>query len=241
MRDDFHLVDLRSQAASVQSLLRGRSGAEKLEWFSLHGSITPRPKEMPDERQSYWFESRMGAACCSSGRKVYFEQLHIRSSTLGFLEGRAEAIRTEVIRRLPDEIARTYGCTGLLLREPAAGPLPSYTFFVELHSHSPVKPGADCSSLVVVWFSDSLPESLSSELMKELEGIEWERYAKDGYYQVGQRRPESGSLGLNRWTTSHTTRLCQTIFLSAKKKMQHQSPSRRFEGDSFLRDFPAVS
>ena len=75
MRDDFHLVDLRSQAASVQSLLRGRSGAEKLEWFSLHGSITPRPKEMPDERQSYWFESRMGVACCSSGRKVYFEQL----------------------------------------------------------------------------------------------------------------------------------------------------------------------
>jgi hypothetical protein len=64
MPDDFHLVDLRSQAASVQSLLRGRSAAEKLEWFSSHGSITPKPKEMPDERQSYWFESRMGVMCC---------------------------------------------------------------------------------------------------------------------------------------------------------------------------------
>ena len=57
----------------------------------------------------------------SSGRKVYFEQLHVRTSTLGFLEGSAEAIRTEVLRRLPDEVARTYGRTGLLLREPAAG------------------------------------------------------------------------------------------------------------------------
>jgi hypothetical protein len=118
----------------------------------------------------------------SSGRKVYFEQLHVRTSSLGFLEGSAEAIRTEVLRRLPDEVAQTYGRTGLLLREPAAGPLPSYTFFVQLHSYTPVKPGADCSSLVVVWFSDALPDSLSAELATQLQGVEWERYAKDGNY-----------------------------------------------------------
>lgn len=118
----------------------------------------------------------------SSGRKVYFEQLHVRSSSLGFLEGSAETIRTEVLRRLPDEVARTYGRTGLLVREPTAGPLPSYTFFLQLHSYTPVKPGADCSSLVVVWFSDALPDSLSAELATQLQGVEWERYAKDGHY-----------------------------------------------------------
>ena len=64
MSDGFRLVDLRSQATSVQSLLRGRSAGEKLEWLSSHGSLTPKPKEMPDERQSFWFESPIGVACC---------------------------------------------------------------------------------------------------------------------------------------------------------------------------------
>jgi len=59
----FHLVDLRSQAASVQSLLRGRTLAEKLEWLSSHGSLTLKPLEFPDERQTFLFESRMGVGC----------------------------------------------------------------------------------------------------------------------------------------------------------------------------------
>lgn len=118
----------------------------------------------------------------SSGRKVYFEQLHIRTSSLGFLEGSAAAIRTEVVRRLPTEIARTFGQTGLLLRQPPDGPLPTFTFFVQLHSYTPVKPGADCSSLVVVWFADALPDCLPAELTTQLHGIEWETHAKDGNY-----------------------------------------------------------
>src|SRR5687768_6009711 len=118
----------------------------------------------------------------SSGRKVYFEQLHIRRSSLGFLEGSAAAIRTEVLRRLPAEVTRTFGQTGLLLREPPDGPLPAFTFFVQLHSYTPVKPGADCSSLVVVWFADALPDCLPAELAAQLQGIQWETYAKDGDY-----------------------------------------------------------
>jgi hypothetical protein len=118
----------------------------------------------------------------SSGRKVYFEQLRIRASALGFLEGSAASIRSEVLRSLPEEVSRTYGQTGLLLREPPAGPLPAFTFFVQLASYTPVVPGADCSSLVVVWFADALPDCLPAELGTQLQGIEWERYAKDGNY-----------------------------------------------------------
>ena len=63
MNDTFHLVDLRSQAASVQSLLRGRPAAAKLEWLASHGSLTSMPKEFPDERQSFWFETSLGVRC----------------------------------------------------------------------------------------------------------------------------------------------------------------------------------
>ena len=64
MRDDFHLVDLVSQAPAVQSLLRGKTVDEKLAWFSSHGTITPKPKTTPDERQCFLFESPARAACC---------------------------------------------------------------------------------------------------------------------------------------------------------------------------------
>jgi hypothetical protein len=61
--DTFHLVDLRSQAASVQSLLRGRPAAAKLEWLASHGLLTPKPKKFPDERQSFWFETPLRVGC----------------------------------------------------------------------------------------------------------------------------------------------------------------------------------
>jgi hypothetical protein len=117
----------------------------------------------------------------ASGRKVYFEQLHIRRSSLCFLAGSAETIRSEVLRRLPDEAECKFGQSGLLLREPPAGRLPIFTFLAELDG-SPIKPGFDCSSLVVVWFADALPDSLSAELTRQIEGIEWEKYARDNLY-----------------------------------------------------------
>ena len=118
----------------------------------------------------------------SSGRKLYFDQLHIRTSDLGFLMGSAAAIRTEVLRRLPAEVTRTFGQSGLLLQEPPDGRLPTFTFFVKLHSYTPVKPPADYSSLVVVWFADALPDCLPAELATRLQDIEWDKYAKDGDY-----------------------------------------------------------
>jgi hypothetical protein len=62
--DTFHLVDLVSQAVAVQSLLRGRSAEEKIQWLSAHGSIEPLPKTQPDWPQLYWFYSLVTPACC---------------------------------------------------------------------------------------------------------------------------------------------------------------------------------
>jgi hypothetical protein len=63
MRDDFHLVDLVSQATAVQSLLCGKSADEKIEWLSSHGSLIPVPKRRPDQHQSFWFESQTRVKC----------------------------------------------------------------------------------------------------------------------------------------------------------------------------------
>jgi hypothetical protein len=118
----------------------------------------------------------------ASGRKIYLEQLHIRTSWLGFLEGSPAGVRSEVLRRLPDHVKRTFGDTGLFLREPSAGSLPAFTFLAGLASYAPVKPGFDRSALVVVWFGDALPDNLPAELTRQIEGIEWEKYARDGNY-----------------------------------------------------------
>ena len=63
MRDDFHLVDLVSQATAVQSLLRGKSADEKIGWLSSHGSVIPVPKRSPDQHQSFRFESQTRVNC----------------------------------------------------------------------------------------------------------------------------------------------------------------------------------
>lgn len=115
----------------------------------------------------------------ASGREVMLKQFHIQVSTLGFLAGSPERIYTEVLRRLPVEVSKRYGDTGLLLHEPATGPLPTYTFFADLQSYQSVQPGADCSCLVICWFGDSLPENVQNVVASQLETLDWDKYAKD--------------------------------------------------------------
>jgi hypothetical protein len=64
MKRTFPLIDLISQAGAVQSLLHGKSTEEKIEWLSVHGTITLKPKTQQNERQSFWFESPTKANCC---------------------------------------------------------------------------------------------------------------------------------------------------------------------------------
>lgn len=116
------------------------------------------------------------------GRQVYLERLDIRTTTLGILEGSAETIRAEVLQRIPNEVSKNYGHTGLLLHEPPPGELPAYTFLLQLHSYVPLKPDADCSSMVVVWLADALPALLREELAIQVQRIEWEKHAVDGLH-----------------------------------------------------------
>ncbi len=60
----FPLIDLISQANAVQLLLHGKSAEEKIEWLSTHGAIVLKPKQQQDERQCFWFESRIKVNCC---------------------------------------------------------------------------------------------------------------------------------------------------------------------------------
>jgi hypothetical protein len=118
-----------------------------------------------------------------SGKKVHLRQLHIRVSTLGFLEGRPEMIRSVVLGRLPGEIVKTYGqYTGFLVLDPLDGPLPEYTFLASLGSYAPIQPEADFSSMVIVWFANTLPANLPEHLQAQLNDVDWERYAMDGEY-----------------------------------------------------------
>jgi hypothetical protein len=118
-----------------------------------------------------------------SRRRVYLRQMEIRVSTLDYLAGDPLKIRAHVLEQMPNRVKDKYGqTTGLLLNEPPPGPLPTYAFFVLLRSLEPVKPSADFSSLVVVWFEDSLPENVPAVLAARLDGIDWEKHAVDGEY-----------------------------------------------------------
>ena len=73
----------------------------------------------------------------SSHRQVSFEQLHIELSTLGFLEGRFDVIRTKVIAGVPRRARQLFGeGIGLQVLPPPDGELPTYLMFASLVSLS---------------------------------------------------------------------------------------------------------
>ena len=63
MSEAFHLLDLSSQAAAVQRLLRGRTAQEKVAWLAAHGELSQVPITVPNTPVTYWFESSVGIAC----------------------------------------------------------------------------------------------------------------------------------------------------------------------------------
>jgi len=76
MADDFHLLDLYSQANAVNRLLKGHTAQEKLAWLAEHGDISPVIFTTPDPRypETYQFVSLTGADCCFifSGDEIVF-------------------------------------------------------------------------------------------------------------------------------------------------------------------------
>jgi hypothetical protein len=63
MKDNFHLLDLLSQAAAVKQLLNGKTANEKLSWLSTHGKLSQMERRLPEWPDTYLFKSRTGAEC----------------------------------------------------------------------------------------------------------------------------------------------------------------------------------
>ena len=71
MKDDFHLVDLISQASAVQRLLNGKSVMEKIAWLSAHGKLSQREKKTTEWPDIYDFETKTGMECISFYKEIY--------------------------------------------------------------------------------------------------------------------------------------------------------------------------
>jgi hypothetical protein len=121
----------------------------------------------------------LGAFISTSGRRAQFEAIHVEISLIGVLEGDLLFIRDHLLERMTKTVSRKFGNTGLLLREPPPGPLPTYAFFAQFCS-DPINKEFDGSSLTIVWFSDSIPPDIGRELLLQFQGVDWERYATDG-------------------------------------------------------------
>ena len=115
------------------------------------------------------------------GRDVYVEECHLSLSTLGYFAGSGDAIRTEVIRRLPDRAFEQFpGRDGLLVKPVPERELPTYTFMVSLVCSQPASdPAADFSSLVVCWLSNDIETSLPEMIDREIRDLDWDQCAVD--------------------------------------------------------------
>lgn len=116
------------------------------------------------------------------GRDVFVEECYISPSTLGYLAGSKDAIRAEVIKRLPERARGQFpGCGGLLIKPVPEGKLPAFIFMVALVCCQPVSdPNNDISSLVVCWLGDDIETSLPELIEREICNVEWDKYAVDG-------------------------------------------------------------
>ena len=153
-------------------LIRNRAGRPQL---PNGASVEPRritQREVHSREMEYRLEC---------GRDVYVEEIRIALSTLGHYAGSADAIRAEVMRRLPDRAFDQFpGSGGVLVKPVPEGELPAFTFMVSLVCHQPVfDPAADFSSLVVCWLGGDVDSSLSQLIEREIRDIEWDRCAVD--------------------------------------------------------------
>ena len=118
------------------------------------------------------------------GRDVYVEECYISLSALGNFVGSGDAIRAEVIKRLPDRAFEQFpGRDGLLVKPVPERELPTYTFMVSLVCSQPASdPAADFSSLVVCWLGDDIETSLPEMIAREICSLEWDKDAVDGHF-----------------------------------------------------------
>jgi hypothetical protein len=112
---------------------------------------------------------------------VVVEGCHISLLPLGYFAGSGDAIRAEVIKRLPERAFEQFPSSSSVFVKPLPeGELPAFTFMVSLICHQPVfDPAADCSSLVVCWLGDDIETNLPELIEREIRGIHWDKLAVD--------------------------------------------------------------
>jgi hypothetical protein len=107
-------------------------------------------------------------------------------------------IRRDVLERLPETARGIFPSNnGLFIKPPADGDrLPEYTFMAELHSFEPVKPEYDCTSLIFVWFGETIAADFDKLVAHKIRSVDWNQYAADGNYL--RRRTGQFSSGAGR-------------------------------------------
>ena len=120
----------------------------------------------------------------AGGRTVRVEEFYVSVSMLGFLAGRQEAIRSEVIKRLPEQVQAQFpGEHGVFIKPVPEGRLPAFTFMASLVCEQRVSDlNSDFSSLVVCWLVDEIETSLPELIRSEIYSIEWDQCAVDDYF-----------------------------------------------------------
>ncbi len=118
------------------------------------------------------------------GREVSVEGCYIAPSAVGYLAGSKDAIRADVIMRLPERAREQFpGIAGVYVKEVPQGALPAYAIMVALTCSQPVSdPAADFSSLVVCWLGDDIETSLPEMIEREIRSVEWRKHAVDGSF-----------------------------------------------------------
>jgi hypothetical protein len=118
----------------------------------------------------------------TKGREVYFEQLHIRDSSLEVVYKKPNLDPKLEVHYAVSWISRTskqkFGQNAVLL-PPPSDRLPPYTLSAGFASKSAVQKG-DCSFLVVVWFEDTMPTDIRGMLEGVLRRVDWDANAVDG-------------------------------------------------------------
>ena len=117
-----------------------------------------------------------------SGREVFLLECHIERSALGWLCGRKDYIRSEVIRELPARVQRQFPHSkGIFIKAVPDGNLPVYTFMVSLGSNETVgtDPENTCSRLVICWMSNHMDTNLAETVAREIRSVDWDQYAEN--------------------------------------------------------------
>jgi hypothetical protein len=117
-----------------------------------------------------------------SGREVFLLECHVERSALGWLCGRMDDIRAEVIKELPARIRRQFpNSNGHFIKPIPEGDLPVYTFMASLESRETVgiDPENIGSRLVVCWFGNHIDDNLVDLIAHEIRSVDWDKYAEN--------------------------------------------------------------